>query len=120
MTQNREKRAAEIGLVSALLCGFLVHLYGLVNAVHNYDDILQLPKGYGAGVTLGRWFLILGDFCEKYLDLGYNNPKCIIGYDKHNFPATLTFRNYFWRRFKEAKQEYWFMSNSQEWTDIQK
>lgn len=57
---------------------------------------------------------------DSYLDLGYNNPKCIIGYDKHNFPVTLTFRNYFWRRFKEAKQEYWFMSNSKEWTDIQK
>ena len=57
---------------------------------------------------------------DSYLDLGYNNPKCIIGYDKHNFPVALTFRNYFWRRFKEAKQEYWFMSNSKEWTDIQK
>ncbi len=57
---------------------------------------------------------------DSYLDLGYNNPKCIIGYDKHNFPMALTFRTYFWRRFKEAKQEYWFMSNSKEWTDIQK
>ena len=57
---------------------------------------------------------------DSYLDLGYNNPKCIIGYDKHNFPVALTFRNYFWRRFKESKQEYWFMSNSKEWTDIQK
>lgn len=75
MVQNKEKRAAKIGLLSALGCGLLVHLYGLVNAIHNYDDILQLPKGYGAGVTLGRWFLnVLGDFCEKYLDLGYNFP----------------------------------------------
>lgn len=62
-------------MVAALASGVVVHLFGLVNAIHNYDDILQQPKGYGAGVTSGRWLLsVLGDLCEKYLDLGYNFP----------------------------------------------
>lgn len=34
--------APRTGMVAALACGAVVHLYGLVNAIHNYDDILQL------------------------------------------------------------------------------
>lgn len=38
---------------------------GLVNVLHNYDDIAQQPRGYGTGVTSGRWLLsIMGDFCD--------------------------------------------------------
>ena len=54
---------------------------------------------------------------DSYLYLGYDT-KCIIGYDKYNIPTMLSFRNYFLRRFKEAKQEYWYLSNSKEWVDI--
>ena len=51
----------------------MVHAFALVNVLHNYDNILQQPKGYGAGITSGRWFLsVLGDFCEDILGLGYN------------------------------------------------
>lgn len=56
---------------------------------------------------------------DSYLNLGYD-AHITIGYDKTNTPVTLSFRNYFWRRFKEAKQEYWFLSNSKDWTDIEK
>ena len=59
--------------ISAALCGVAAHGFALANVLHNYDNILQQPKGYGAGITSGRWFLsILGDFCENVLDLGYN------------------------------------------------
>ena len=61
--------------VSVMVCGIVVHAFGLVNILHNYDNILQQPKGYGAGITSGRWLLtLLGDFCQNILDLGYNLP----------------------------------------------
>ena len=45
--------------------GVLVHLFGLVNVLHNYDDIAQQPRGYGTGVTSGRWLLtLMGDFWD--------------------------------------------------------
>lgn len=61
--------------VSAMVCGVVAHAFALVNVLHNYDNILQQPKGYGAGITSGRWLLaLLGDFCQNILDLGYNLP----------------------------------------------
>ena len=54
--------------------GMPVHLFGLVNILHNYDDIAQQPRGYGTGVTSGRWLLsILGDFCDA-IGGNYNLP----------------------------------------------
>lgn len=45
--------------------GVLVHLFGLVNVLHNYDDIAQQPRGYGTGVTSGRWLLtLMGKFWD--------------------------------------------------------
>lgn len=64
-----------VAVLSGLLCGIAAHAFALVNVLHNYDNILQQPKGYGAGVTSGRWLLtVLGDFCAKVLDLNYNLP----------------------------------------------
>lgn len=60
--------------LSAFLCGAVTHLFGLVNTMHNYDDIAQQPTGYGTGVSSGRWFLsILGDAAHG-LGLDYNLP----------------------------------------------
>ena len=60
---------------AALACGTLAHSFALFNSIHNYDDILQQPTGYGAGITLGRWLLtVLGDLNTKVLGLGYNLP----------------------------------------------
>ena len=42
---------------SALVYGFLVHLFALTNLIHNHDNIASQPGGYGMGVALGRWFL---------------------------------------------------------------
>ena len=51
---------------AALVCGVIAHSFALFNSIHNYDDILQQPTGYGAGITLGRWLLtVLGDFFHK-------------------------------------------------------
>lgn len=67
--------SAWTAFASALLTGILAHAFALVNIIHNYDNILQQPKGTGAGVTSGRWMLsLLGDFCQNVLDLGYNMP----------------------------------------------
>lgn len=61
--------------LGALLSGIAAHAFALVNILHNYDNILQQPKGYGAGITSGRWLLtILGDFCQNVLGMGYNLP----------------------------------------------
>lgn len=50
---------------AALIAGTITHLFGLVNVLHNYDDIAQQPRGYGTGITSGRWLLsLLGDFVE--------------------------------------------------------
>lgn len=77
VTQMREKwtnrySAEQLAFLSACLVGLLTHLFGLVNVLHNYDDIAQQPQGYGTGVTSGRWLLsVLGDLAQ-WLDLGYN------------------------------------------------
>jgi len=61
--------------VGALISGIAAHAFALVNILHNYDNILQQPRGYGAGITSGRWLLsILGDFSQNVLGLGYNLP----------------------------------------------
>lgn len=52
-------------MVTALISGVIVHLFGLVNVLHNYDDIAVQPRGYGTGITSGRWVLqILGDLVD--------------------------------------------------------
>lgn len=64
-----------LACVSAMVCGVVAHIFGLVNILHNYDNILQQPNGYGAGISLGRWLLsLLGDFFQNVLGLGYNLP----------------------------------------------
>jgi len=69
------KKPEWIGFLSALTSGLVVHAYGLVNIIHNYDNILQQPKGYGAGVTSGRWLLqMLGAFNDAFVELNYNLP----------------------------------------------
>lgn len=61
-------------MLASLSSGFLVHLFGLVNILHNYDDIGQQPRGYGTGITSGRWLLsLVGDLAHK-LSGDYNLP----------------------------------------------
>lgn len=63
------------GALGAMVSGLAAHGFALVNILHNYDNILQQPRGYGAGITSGRWLLsLLGDFLDRFLDLSYNLP----------------------------------------------
>ena len=63
-----------VSFFAAMAAGVLTHAFGLVQILHNYDDIAQQPKGYGTGITSGRWFLsLLGDAAEK-LGGNYNLP----------------------------------------------
>ena len=61
--------------LGALISGVAVHAFAMVNVIHNYDNILQQPSGYGAGITSGRWLLeILGDLNDGLVELNYNLP----------------------------------------------
>lgn len=60
-------------MMGTLLAAMAAHGFALFNILHNYDNILQQPNGYGAGVTSGRWLLsLLGDFIQNRLHMGYN------------------------------------------------
>lgn len=61
-------------MIAAFVTGFLTHHFALTNVLYNYDDIGQLPTGYGTGITSGRWLLtILGDFAQA-IGGNYNLP----------------------------------------------
>ena len=63
-----------IAVAAAMGVGTVTHLFGLVNILHNYDDIAQQPRGYGTGISSGRWLLSqLGD-CAHWLGGNYNLP----------------------------------------------
>lgn len=65
---------ARAAIVACFVSGVVTHLFGLVNILHNYDDIAQQPKGYGTGITSGRWLLsILGDLFGA-IEADYNLP----------------------------------------------
>ena len=72
-----KKIVVESELISgftALFLGVIVHLFMLVNPLHNYDDIASLPSGYGTGVSSGRWLLgAIGNIASS-LGLNYNLP----------------------------------------------
>lgn len=72
--QSISEKPWAVGAVSALAFGVITHLFGLVNILHNYDDIAQQPGGYGTGITSGRFVLtIVGDIVS-YLGGNYNLP----------------------------------------------
>ena len=68
------KTPAGVSAAAAMGVGSVVHLFGFVNVLHNYDDIAQQPRGYGTGISSGRWLLsLLGDSAE-WLGGNYNLP----------------------------------------------
>lgn len=45
-----------------VVIGLMTHLYQFTNKLYNYDELANMPGGYGTGVESGRWFLtLLGD-----------------------------------------------------------
>lgn len=72
--KERLNTSAGTAVICSFVCGIVAHLFGLVNVLHNYDDIAVQPSGFGGGISLGRWFLeILGGFFDK-CGLAYNLP----------------------------------------------
>lgn len=68
------KNPKVIAAVVTFISGIAINLFGLVNVLHNYDDIFIQPYGYGNGTDSGRWLLqVLGTIAEK-LSMGYNLP----------------------------------------------
>ena len=60
--------------VSCAVAGIGTHLFGLVNVLHNFDDIAVQPRGYGTGLKSGRWMLtFMGDFVKTHFG-GHNLP----------------------------------------------
>lgn len=67
MIRNREEeKRCIVTIISALLTGLFAHLFGIVNVIKNYDNA-YIYKGYGNGISSGRWFLsIIGKGLEKF------------------------------------------------------
>ncbi|MCI9048675.1 MAG: hypothetical protein HFG71_15780 [Hungatella sp.] len=64
----------KITCISSVIFAILAHLFVLTNVVHNHDSLAELPKGYGTGITSGRWMLaILGKIAGKFWG-NYNLP----------------------------------------------
>ena len=60
---------SDVKVKAALLTfvsGFFIHLFSLVNILHNYDDITYFGTRYGTGMESGRWALTyIGDIFGK-------------------------------------------------------
>ena len=41
------------------VAGIIIHLFGLVNVLQNYDNIIVQPIGHGISLFSGRWFLFI-------------------------------------------------------------
>lgn len=64
--KKRIKQPAYSAAIIAFIFGIAVHLYGLVNTMHNHDDINNQPSGFGTGVESGRWLLtMLGKYFQE-------------------------------------------------------
>ena len=68
------KTPQRTALTVAVIGGFLIHLFGLVNMMHNYDDIFANPMGFGSTIQSGRWGLALLGGVFHLLFGTYNVP----------------------------------------------
>lgn len=64
--------SAKLAGIAAFGSGLFAHAFGMLNIIHNTDNISVQPTGYGTGIASGRWLLtILGDLFEWAFG-GYN------------------------------------------------
>lgn len=68
------KTPESTAVLAAMGAGVVTHLFGIVNLMHNYDDMPMQPKGFGTGIESGRWFLELLDRFLGWCGLNYNLP----------------------------------------------
>lgn len=66
------KRPEILTIIITFAVGILVHIFGLVNVLHNYDSILVQPIGYGISIHSGRWALLLLGHAVQLLFGGYS------------------------------------------------
>lgn len=48
----------EISITYLTMC-IVTYLYIMVNELHNYDTLVSVPQGDGAGINVGRWLVYL-------------------------------------------------------------
>lgn len=61
--------------IITFFAGTAIHLFGLVNVLHNYDDISVQPFGVGTTLSSGRWLLeIFVKMFQGRLKGNYNLP----------------------------------------------
>ena len=75
MNNIKEEKYLNIYMIKAFIYSFVIgcftHMFGLINVLHNYDNIEVQLQGYGTGIESGRWLLsILGD---TFIKLGFGN-----------------------------------------------
>jgi len=68
------KRPEIITIIISFVVGIAVHMFGLVNVLHNYDDIAVQPIGHGTSLASGRWSLFLFGNSIRRLIGEYNLP----------------------------------------------
>lgn len=68
------KKPSGIAFICSFFIGILIHLFALVNVLHNFDDTLWIPEGVGMGVSSGRWFLQVLAYTFAPFDGIYNLP----------------------------------------------
>lgn len=68
------KTSKRTAFVAAVVVGFFIHLFGLLNIIHNYDDIFVNPVGFGSTIQSGRWGLALLGGVFHLLFGSYNIP----------------------------------------------
>lgn len=57
--KKRLNTPAYFAMIVTFVFGIVVHLFGLLNTMHNHDDINNQPTGFGTGVESGRWLLTM-------------------------------------------------------------
>lgn len=69
-----KKTSSATAFLAALICGLIVHLFGMVTIFHNYDDVCVQPCGVGSTLTSGRWFLWLLEHLGLHTTWNFNLP----------------------------------------------
>lgn len=64
---NNTPQKYRVTFFATIILGLCAHLYQFTNKLFNYDELGHTPKGFGSGISLGRWGLeLLGDVTDKF------------------------------------------------------
>ena len=68
------KQPEIFSVIATFVAGIIIHLFGLVNVLQNYDNIIVQPIGHGISLFSGRWFLFILGKAVRILFGEYNLP----------------------------------------------